>query len=103
MVRQHQWFGPFPVSYKEIADEATQEAILGIMSAVPPEKLKPFKFVGEIEICDADKQFVLNMMKLDPRERPTARELLEDEWFTERSERMVGWYSNEEWKKMRHE
>jgi hypothetical protein len=25
-------------------------------------------------------------MKLDPRERPTAEQLLKDEWFTEESE-----------------
>lgn len=70
------------------------------MSAVPPEKLKPFKFIGEREICDADKRFVLKMMKLDPRDRPTARELLGDEWFTESSERTVGWYSREQWERM---
>ncbi|KAF3403137.1 hypothetical protein DPV78_004493 [Talaromyces pinophilus] len=73
------------------------------MSAVPPEKSKPFNFVGKREICDADKRFVLKMMKLDPRGRPTARDLLEDGRFTERSARTVGWYSKEEWEKMRHE
>ena len=39
-------------------------------------------------------------MKLDPRERPTAAELLQDEWFTERSERTVGWYSKEDWQQI---
>ena len=97
VVHQHQWFGPFPISYEEIADEDTQKIIIGIMSMVPPEKLKPFRYVGEREICNADKAFVLKIMKLDPRDRPTARELLQDEWFTERSERTVGWYSKEEW------
>ncbi|EED15377.1 hypothetical protein TSTA_048200 [Talaromyces stipitatus ATCC 10500] len=29
VVRQHQWFGPFPISYREIAEEDTQEAIIG--------------------------------------------------------------------------
>src|SRR5271170_4664053 len=103
VVHQHQWFGPFPISYKEIADEDTQKIIIGIMSMVPPEKLKPFRYVGEREICNADKAFVLKIMKLDPRDRPTARELLQDEWFTERSERTVGWYSKEEWQQMQQQ
>ncbi len=88
----HQWFGPFPISYKEIADEDRQEAIEGIMSLYPPEKMKPFQRLSEREICDADKAFVLRIMRLDPRDRPTAGELLCDEWFKERLERTVGWY-----------
>lgn len=87
VVRQHQWFGPFLISYKEMADEDTPEAIIGIMSAVPPDKLKLFQYLSEREITNADKAFVLRIMKLDPRDRPTARELLQDEWCTERSER----------------
>lgn len=97
VVHQHHWFGLFPISYKEIADKDTQQAIIGIMSAVPPEKLKPFRHLSEREICDADKAFLLKIMKLDPRDGHTAMELLQDEWFTERSERTVGWYSKEEW------
>lgn len=103
VVRQHQWFGPFPISYKEIADEETQEAIIRIMNSVPPEKMKPFQRLGEREICEEDKAFVLKIMKLDPRDRPLARELLQDNWFTERSERTVGWYSKEQWQQMQQE
>lgn len=46
VLRQHQWFGPFPISYKEIAEEDTQEEILSIVAAASPEKLKSFKFIG---------------------------------------------------------
>lgn len=103
VVHQHQWFGPFPISYKEIADKDRQEAILGIMSAVAPEKMKPFHYLSEREICIVDKAFVLKIMKLDPRDRPTAKELLQDEWFTECSERTVGWYSKDEWQQMQQQ
>ena len=75
IVRQHQWFGPFPIYCKEIADEDTQEAIIGIMSVMPPEKLKPFQYLREREICNADKAFLLKIMKLDSRDRPTAGDL----------------------------
>lgn len=76
---------------------------MGIMSVVPPKKMKPFQYLDEREICHADKAFLLKIMKLDPRDRPTAKELLRDEWFTERSERTVGWYSKEEWRLMQQQ
>lgn len=47
------------------------------MSVIPPEKLKPFRFLREREICNADKAFVLRIMKLDPRDRPTAKDRLQ--------------------------
>jgi hypothetical protein len=40
-----------------MADEDTQEAIIGIKSAVPPDKLKPFQYLSEREITNADKAF----------------------------------------------
>ncbi len=49
----------------------------------PPAK--PFARVGPKEIPPADMSFVMKIMKLDPRDRPTAEELLADVWFTEDS------------------
>ncbi|KAL2166366.1 hypothetical protein VTG60DRAFT_2899 [Thermothelomyces hinnuleus] len=46
---------------------------------------KPFARAGPREIPPADKEFILKIMKLDPRDRPTAEELLADAWFTEES------------------
>ncbi|KAH6724013.1 putative serine/threonine protein kinase [Leptodontidium sp. MPI-SDFR-AT-0119] len=68
LMKQHQFFGPFPLSYKEIADNET----LGILTYVMHSR----------EILKEDKAFILRIMKLDPRNRPTAKELLQDEWFT---------------------
>jgi serine/threonine protein kinase len=81
LMKQHQFFGPFPLSYKEIADAETLGILTHIMHRVPPEKMKHFGRAGEREISKEDKAFVLKIMKLDPRDRPTAKELLEDEWF----------------------
>ena len=89
--------------YQEIANEDTQEAIIGIMCSTPLEKMKPFQFLKEREICTADKTFVLDIMKLDPRDRPIAKQLLRHEWFTESSERTVGWYSKDEWQQIQQQ
>lgn len=50
----------------------------------PPEK--PFHRVTKREVPPADNKFIRKIMKLDPRDRPTAEQLLADEWFTEESE-----------------
>ncbi|KAK0649247.1 kinase-like domain-containing protein [Cercophora newfieldiana] len=47
---------------------------------------KPFHRVGPREVPPADMEFILKIMKLDPRDRPTAEELLADVWFTEESQ-----------------
>ena len=80
-MKQHQFFGPFPLSYKEIADDETLAILTHVMRAVPREKMKPFECITEREISKEDKSFILKIMKLDPRDRPTAKELLEDVWF----------------------
>lgn len=82
LMKQHQFFGPFPLSYKEIADDETLAILTYIMHGVPPEEMKPFGRITEQEISKEDKAFILKIMKLDPRDRPTAKELLQDEWFT---------------------
>jgi serine/threonine protein kinase len=51
------------------------------MNGVPPETLRPFSLASAREISTEDKEFVLKIMELDPRDRPTAKQLLEDEWF----------------------
>ncbi|KAK7723277.1 hypothetical protein SLS63_008930 [Diaporthe eres] len=80
--RMYKFFGPFPSNYSDNPD--TMTVINFFNNSGPPEK--PFRLVTTKEISAADKKFLLKVMKLDPRERPTVEELLEDEWFTEESE-----------------
>lgn len=80
--RMYKFFGPFPPNFCDNAD--TMTIINSFNNSGPPEK--PFHLVTTREIPAADKTFILKVMKLDPRERPTVEELLEDEWFTEESE-----------------
>ncbi|KAI1958416.1 hypothetical protein LOZ58_005148 [Ophidiomyces ophidiicola] len=94
----HEWFGQFPHSMKDIVDEGAEKIISYIFENV--ERVGTFPYVKERGICDTDKAFILKIMKLDPRGRPTAADLFHDEWFTEKSERIVGWYSVDEWRGM---
>ena len=78
--RQFQFFGPFPGKYAEIADKNTVEAILRMMDELRG-KMKPFHLITEREMCRDDKEFIGWVMKLDPRDRPTAEEILAHEWW----------------------
>lgn len=81
LMKHHRCFGPFPESYEEIADQERLAVLVWIMQNSPPETLRPFHLTTAREICQEDKEFVLRAMKLDPRDRPTAQQLLEDKWF----------------------
>lgn len=83
LAKYHIYFGPFPLSYRDLADEGTLGVLSFVMNNVPPEKLRPFSLASQKEISKQDKEFILKIMKLDPRDRPTAKELIEDEWFNQ--------------------
>jgi serine/threonine protein kinase len=83
LTKYHIYFGPYPPSYADLADQETLGVLSLVMNHVPPEKLRPFSRASQREILKEDKEFVLKIMKLDPRDRPTAKELLEDEWFSQ--------------------
>lgn len=78
---QFRFFGPFPAKYQEIASEETLTSVLHLMHLNPPSKMTPFDTVTEREVTKEDKEFILKIMHMDWRDRPTARELLQDEWF----------------------
>ncbi|KAF4627689.1 hypothetical protein G7Y89_g10467 [Cudoniella acicularis] len=81
--RQFQYFGPFPGKYEEIANPETVSAILYLMQEIPQSKTTPFSRTTEKEVCIKDKEFIGKIMMMDWRDRPTAEQLLEDEWFKE--------------------
>jgi hypothetical protein len=88
--RQFSYFGPFPGKYEEIASQETVTAILYLMQEIPHSQTTPFYRTTEREVCKKDKEFIGKIMKLDWRDRPTAKELLEDEWFLEDAELVNG-------------
>lgn len=79
--RQCEFFGPFPLTYREFCSPETLNILVRVMQGIPPEKQKPFARITEKEISADDKEFILKIMKLDPRDRPSAAELLQDKWF----------------------
>ena len=81
--RQFQYFGPFPAKYEEIASPETIAAVLYLMEEIPQSKTTPFHRTTEKEVCKKDKEFIGKIMTLDWRDRPTAGELLGNEWFKE--------------------
>jgi hypothetical protein len=81
--RQYQHFAPFPPKIQEIAHEAAMRSIVWVIQEVPPEKMVRFEWITEKQICRKDNVFISKMMKLDWRDRPTAAELLADEWWAD--------------------
>lgn len=81
MVRQNQIFGPFPATYQEIANTDQLEALTWVVENTNGPYL-PFRNAIIEGLSEKDKEFLHKIMKLDPRGRPTIRELLDDEWFT---------------------
>jgi hypothetical protein len=87
-MRQYSYFGPFPKKYEDIASQKTILAILYLIHEIPPSKATPFCWTTEREVCREDKEFIRKIMKIDWRDRPTAKELLNDSWFTDRLEEL---------------
>lgn len=81
LAKYHIFFGPYPRSYSDLADKETLAILSYIMASVPSNQMKPFQLASRREISPEDKEFILKIMKMDPRDRPTVKELLEDEWF----------------------
>jgi serine/threonine protein kinase len=72
---------PFPTSYDRIADKERLAVLVWIMENCPPDTLRPFRLTSSREVSQEGKEFVLKIMQLDPRDRPTAEALLEDRRF----------------------
>lgn len=83
-LRQIQFFGPIPAKMKELADDQRLAIIKEVEDYIEVEEAKlakPFSQVADPELKEGDKEFILKVMQLDPRDRPTAKELLGDKWF----------------------
>ncbi|KAI1361455.1 serine/threonine protein kinase [Xylaria arbuscula] len=82
--RMYSSVGPFPPSMAEIIGPDTFEVIHFLNQQGPPQR--PLQRWSTKELPPADNEFIRRILKLDPRDRPTVEEILQDEWFTEESD-----------------
>lgn len=82
LVEQVRRFGPFDDRFEEIADAERLAICTGAIVYIQDnQKWLSFSMSEDEELAREDKDFIAQMMRLDPRDRPTARELLQDAWF----------------------
>lgn len=82
LVKQASRLGPFPDSMKEFADEKALEIMSRAWAAVQDSKMyQPFDKTANAEVGQEEMEFLLDIMKLDPRDRPEAGALLGHSWF----------------------
>lgn len=79
--RQDECFGPFPLSYTSLADNNRLDTLTVITESI--EKRTPFEITSSQEIAKEDREFISKLMQLDPRDRPSAKMLLQDAWLTD--------------------
>ncbi|WPB06585.1 uncharacterized protein RHO25_011242 [Cercospora beticola] len=82
LIQQARYFGPFPLTYKSFLDEEQEKILAAIHIHIEEQCIrKPFSQVEDEELTPEDKIFLCEIMRLDPRDRPTAKELLKHDWF----------------------
>lgn len=82
LIQQTRYFGPFPLSYEQVLDEEQNHLLAAVHVHIEEQNSrKPFPLLQDEEVTQHDKDFICKIMQLDPRDRPTASELLADRWF----------------------
>ena len=82
LAEQVRRFGPVQLSYMEIVAPERHAALAGVIRYVKSNMSPlPFSMSADEELGKDVRDFIVKMMKFDPRDRPTAKELLQDEWF----------------------
>jgi hypothetical protein len=82
LVEQIRRFGPFNDIFEEIAAAERPAICTGAIVYIQEnKKWLPFCKSEDDELARPDKDFIAKMMKLDSRDRPKAKELLQDAWF----------------------
>ena len=68
--------------YGQIAGDEQLGILDALINVIREHNLqKPFHRADDKELSEEDRAFICKIMKFDPRDRPTAEELLQDEWF----------------------
>lgn len=76
------YFGPFPDKFVELSDAVTTEYLHGIEGIVTQRGgRKIYKDTLTFHFDKETMNFLNRLMKLDPRDRPSAQDLLQDQWL----------------------
>ncbi len=82
LVEQIRRFGPVNANYVELLDDERLTICNAAIAYIKENrKWLPFSICEDDELAPSDRDFIAKMMKFDPRDRPTAKELLQDAWF----------------------
>jgi len=84
LIRQLVYFGPVPKSYIDLIPREDENWVVlraAVQFILENDRQKPFEYVQDDCLTEEDREFLLKIMKMDPRDRPTAKELLLDKWF----------------------
>ena len=86
IIRQLAHFGPVPKSYIDLIPREDGDRWSILASATQyikdNQKQRPFKLIEDDCLTEEDREFLLKVMKFDPRDRPTTRQLLQDKWLS---------------------
>ncbi|WPG97786.1 Hypothetical protein R9X50_00056700 [Acrodontium crateriforme] len=82
LLQQTRYFGPFPLSYETLLDKQQESILAAIHYHIEEHNIrKPFIQAEDEEMTAEDKEFLLHVLQLDPRDRPTARALRGHKWL----------------------
>ena len=81
VIRQFGFCGPCPETYAEIAESVMPQVEAFEQAVRNTGGEKGYRNTLARYINEKDLKFLLNLMKLDPRDRPSAKELLQNSWF----------------------
>ena len=83
LMLQCAYFGPFPNKYVELADNLTIGHLDGIEGLVAQRGgRRIYRNTLATKTSKETVSFLDKVIKLDPRDRPTPQELLQDQWLS---------------------
>ena len=82
LIRQFGFCGPCPETYAEIAGSFMPEVNALQQAVTNTGGEKGYRNTLARYINEKDMQFLTSLMKIDPRDRPSAKQLLHNPWFS---------------------
>jgi len=81
LILQNKYFGPFPAKFSQLLD-VEGRAVLSYVQNQCGDETESFAKADPGTIDPDDKDFILYLMRPDPRDRPSAIDALMHPWLT---------------------